>query len=187
MDGREVISENTPPGIPTAPLDDPALIAASLFAACILITGKSSVLSTAHWIHDLRGPRQGPFIAVDCGLPEGVVERRLFDVLRQDHPDRGEPRRALPIGSTIFLEEVWKLSPGLQARLLEALEDPAEKRGPRRLRAHVIASSSEPLLERVMGGSFDDRLFYRLNAVHLVLPPDSARPSDVLIDMPPNM
>jgi DNA-binding NtrC family response regulator len=176
MDTHEMISENNRPGISAAPLDDTGLAEAALLDVCILLTGTTSVLTTARRIHDFRGRRLGPFIGVDCGLPDRVIERRVFDVLRNDDPEGGEPRRTLPMGATILLEEVWKLSPEQQARLLDALDDPARNRGPRRLRARVIASSSIPLLDRVLDGTFNDRLFYRLNAVHLVLPEDEGVP-----------
>ena len=162
MDAPELIAQKTAPGSP-AVWDDLAILATEVVDVCILLTGRTSARSMARRIHGLRGSQQGPFMAVDCGWPEGVLERRMFDVLRST-------------AGTIFLEEVWKLSLALQGRLLDALIDCSAPRGSRRGCARVMASSSEPLLARVEEGTFNDRLFYRLNAVHLVLPSPDCPP-----------
>jgi DNA-binding NtrC family response regulator len=156
MDSPELIAGITAPGTP-AVSDDLAILATEDVDVCILLTGRTSARTIARRIHGLRGRQQGPFMAVDCGWPEGVLERRMFDVLPSTP-------------GTIFLEEVWKLSLAQQGRLLDALTDCAPPWGSRRACARVMASSSKPLLPRVEEGTFNDRLFYRLNAVHLVLP-----------------
>ena len=74
--------------------------------------------------------RQGPFVAVDCSVPERVLERQVFDVLRYDDLDGGErPRRALLMRRDVFLEEVGKLSSaaGAPARCPGSI--PARNRG----------------------------------------------------------
>ena len=72
---------------------------------------------------------------------------------------------------TLFLDEVGRLSPQLQDRLLETLSVPADPRGPRPFRARVMASTSESLIQRALEGTFNDRLLYRLNTIHIVVPP----------------
>jgi DNA-binding NtrC family response regulator len=72
----------------------------------------------------------------------------------------------------VFLEEVGRLSAELQRRLLETLDAAADPRGPRPPRARVIASTSEALVQRALEGTFNERLLYRLNAIHVVVPPD---------------
>ena len=101
-------------------------------------------------------------------MSEPILERQLFGVLREAakwDPDT-EPRPQLMQDGTIFLYEVGKLGLSLQARLADALGSGGPGKTRRRLRKRVVASSSVSLLDRVMAGTFDDRLFYRLNAIH---------------------
>ena len=112
-------------------------------------------------IHDLTSQYAlqcaGRFVTVDCATDQ-ELEEQLFEVLTG--PEQ-------PRVSTLFVEEVGKLSLAQQRRLLGALDRPMNG-GPDRW-TRVIACSSESLLDRVSTGTFDDRLFYRLNAIHLLL------------------
>jgi DNA-binding NtrC family response regulator len=158
----ELISDNDKSGRTThrgaqASLDLEVLGAAAS-DVCILFTGAGSVKEIAHRIHALGRARPGRFRAVDCGWPEALLEQQLFYVLRPGS------------GGTIFLEEVGRLSLELQERLLAALGGPSGSQG--RTRPRVMASSTEPLLQRVLEGTFNERLFYRLNAIQVILPPD---------------
>src|SRR5438045_2227852 len=132
MDAPELITGNTAPAIPPF-WDDLAILATEAVDVCILLTGTMSARSIAQRIHGLRGMKGGPFMPVDCGWPEAVLKRLLFDVL------------PLTPG-TVFLEEVWKLSLAQQARLLGALTDCSPPWSSRRACARVMASSSESLL-----------------------------------------
>ena len=145
------------------------VIQAARTGACVLLTGKMNAKGIALLIHRLSGWRWGPFVSVDCGCSEPALERQLFDALKSStNWDRGaEPRPQLMQDGTIFLYEVGKLSLAMQARLADALGS-ADAGGTRRLRKRVMASTSVPLLDRVQAGTFDDRLFYRLNAIHFV-------------------
>jgi transcriptional regulator with PAS, ATPase and Fis domain len=137
---------------------DVEVLGAAASDVCILFTGTGSAKELAHRIHSLGRGRPGRFRAVDCGWPEALLEQQLFYVLRPGS------------GGTIFLEEVGRLNLQLQARLLDALGGPVGLHT--RTRPRVMASTSEPLLQRVIEGSFNERLFYRLNAIHVILPPD---------------
>jgi DNA-binding NtrC family response regulator len=124
----------------------------------------------ARRIHRLSGWREWPFTIVDCGWPEDVVERALFSVFTQPELSTvREPPRPAQMG-TVLLQDVWQLSPTTQARLADRLVHMCGKRLPGRSRWRLMASSSESLLPRVIDGTFDDRLFYRLNVIHLVVP-----------------
>ena len=73
------------------------------------------------------------------------------------------------------LVEVGELDPTLQLRLSERLAALRTRPGYRqRMRRRVISSSSVPLESRVENGTFDARLFYRLNVIHMVIPPSLA-------------
>lgn len=137
---------------------DLEVLGASASDVCILFTGAGSAKEVARRVHGLGRGRPGRFRAVDCGWPEALLEEQLFYVLRPGS------------GGTIFLEEVGRLSPELQNRLLDALGGPSGSHG--RTRPRVMASTSEPLLQRALEGTFNERLFYRLNAIQVILPPD---------------
>ena len=137
---------------------DLEVLGASAADVCILFTGTGSAKEIARRVHALGGARPGRFRAVDCGWPEALLEQQLFYVLRPGS------------SGTIFLEEVGRLSPELQERLLVALNGLSGS--PVRTRPRVMASTSEPLLQRTLEGRFNERLFYRLNAIQVILAPD---------------
>jgi DNA-binding NtrC family response regulator len=127
---------------------------------CILFTGTGSAKDLARRIHGFARGRPGRFRAVNCGWPEPLLDQQLFYALRPGS------------SGTLFLEEVGRLSPELQDRLLETLESPVDPRGPRPPRARLMASTTEPLIQRALEGTFNERLLYRLNAIQVVVPPD---------------
>lgn len=140
--------------------------------ACILFTGPPHVRTLALRIHSESGWRWGAFGAVDCGASERTLEQQLFGVLEADlapaAPELPAPR--LRQAGTLFLHEVGHLSLHAQRRLGSLLE--AKRLESRTCtRRRIMASTSSALLPRVMEGSFDDRLFYRLNVIHFVMPP----------------
>jgi len=108
----------------------------------------------------LNRERPGRFKVVNCGWPESLLEEHLFHALRPGS------------SGTLFLEEVGRLSRNLQDRLLETLDDTVDPRGQRPPRARLMACTSEALFQRALEGSFNERLLYRLNVIHLVVPPD---------------
>jgi DNA-binding NtrC family response regulator len=114
----------------------------------------------ARRIHNRGRSPIGPFVTVDCGAPDAVLENSLFGRLT---PQRGEPR------GTLFLSEVGKLGPEHQARLLKALTECAVASWPEPVTPRIIAFTSEPLFDRANDGAFDLRLFYRLNVIHIDL------------------
>lgn len=157
------------------------LMSAARSDTCVLLTGSAdAVRAAAYRVHRLSAWRQGPFTIVDCGGPEEIVERTLFGGLDEiQELVAREPYLRLAQAGTFLLQEVWRLSPGLQSRLADRL---VYLRGPRsagRSRWRLMASSSEPLLPRVMDGRFDDHLFYRLNAIHLVVSDEGTATQDV--------
>jgi DNA-binding NtrC family response regulator len=147
-------------------VDDPDVRHAARTGACVLFTGNANAKRIALQIHSLSGWRWGSFVTVDCGTSEAILNRQLFDVLKTAAECREDavPRPHLMQDGTIFLHEVGKLSLALQARLADALA--CGPGAPQRLRKRVMASTSVPLFDRVLAGTFDDRLFYRLNAIH---------------------
>ena len=154
---------------------DHAVIAAARNHRCILLTGAPSHASAlALRIHNMSGWRRGPFVAVDCGVSEAVLERQLFDLLRirprAVAPEA--PRPWLNQAGSVFLYEVGKLGVSMQFRLREVLELSTSLMRGGRLRQRIMASTSEPLLRRVLDGTFDEELFCRLTAIRLAVRPE---------------
>jgi DNA-binding NtrC family response regulator len=152
-----------------APVNDVDLLQAVQSDACVLFTGdEGTAEALARRLHELSGWRHGPFIAVDCSLPD--AEPRLLQVLDLETTSEGGTWPRLAQAGTVFLREVGKLGPGLQRRLSERLTTLKTRPGAeQRLRRRVISSSSIPLESRVQEGTFDARLFYRLNVIHMVI------------------
>ena len=138
---------------------------------CVLFTGDHETAERlARRLHDLSGWRHGPFVAVDCALPDAAP--RLLQVLDEEShvAPYGASWPTLAQAGTVFLREVGKLDPTLQLRLSDRLAALKTRRGgERRMRRRVISSSSIPLESRVENGTFDARLFYRLNVIHMVI------------------
>jgi DNA-binding NtrC family response regulator len=177
MNAPELASHDTPsrPALPQseapAGFHDLDVIQATRTTACVLFTGVPNAKGIALQIHSLSGWRWGPFVSIDCGASERILEHQLFDALKAEaHWEPGlEPRPELMQDGTIFLYEVGKLSLALQARLSAALGTGGPGETTRRSRKRVMASTSVPLLDRVRAGTFDECLFYRLNAIHVAL------------------
>ena len=148
------------------------VVAAARNHRCVLLTGAPPHASTlALRIHNLSGWRWGPFVAVDCGGSEAVLERQLFTLLRirPSVVAPADPRPRLNQSGSVFLYEVGKLGLSMQIRLREILEMSDTLRRSDRLRQRIMASSSEPLLRRVLDGTFDEELFCRLTAIRLAV------------------
>ena len=158
------------PGVPSLP--DIDLSHAVRSDACVLFTGDEETAEVlARRLHRLSGWRQGPFVAVDCGLPAASLEPHLFQLLDvEDVTSSQAPRPMLAQSGTVFLRDVGRLPRPLQLQLSERLAilrtSPGE---PRRNRRRVISSTRTPLLDRIEDGTFDGSLYYRLNVIHLVI------------------
>jgi DNA-binding NtrC family response regulator len=152
-------------------------------------TGKELVARTIHHFSE-RADRR--FVAVNCSaLAEGLLESELFGHVRGAFTGAGTARPGLfreADHGTLFLDEIGDISPGLQARLLRALQEheivPVGSETPVQVDVRILAATHRDLPELVRQGKFREDLYYRLNVVTLTLPPLRARPQDIplLID-----
>jgi DNA-binding NtrC family response regulator len=159
-------------------------------APSVLVTGESGTGKSrlARAMHDLaRGPA-APFVIVDCaGLPEELAENELFGHEAGAYSgatSRQAGKFETAHGGTVVLDRIAELPLEMQGKLLRVLQDrELERVGGHvtiRVDVLVLATSSQELLPLVREGRFREDLFYRLDVVHLVVPPLRDRPGDVL-------
>jgi transcriptional regulator with GAF, ATPase, and Fis domain len=147
-------------------------------------TGKGLV---ARILHAVSARREGPFIQFNCAaLPETLVESELFGHEKGAFTGAAglKPGRfELAHGGTIFLDEVGKVSRGVQAKLLRVVEDKEFERvgGTKTLRSDVriVTATNLNLEEAIARGEFREDLYYRLNIIPIVLPPLRERKQDI--------
>jgi transcriptional regulator with PAS, ATPase and Fis domain len=163
---------------------------ASKCDAKVLITGESGVGKevVARLIHASSARRQHPLVTVNCAaLTETLLETELFGHVRgsftgafRDHP--GVLQQAHR--GTVFMDEIGETSPRMQGLLLRFLETGEIQRvGSERVDApvdvRVIAATNRNLMDGVSEKSFREDLYYRLNVIHLQLPPLRDRVQDI--------
>jgi two-component system response regulator AtoC len=155
----------------------------------VLITGETGVGKevVAHSIH-ARGPRaRMPFAPINCaGLPESLLESELFGHVKgsftgafRDKPGQLESAHL----GTAFLDEIGEMSLRMQGLLLRFLEtgelQTVGNGSGRRVNVRVIAATNRNLREMIAQGTFREDLFYRLNVIHIVVPPLRDRRDDI--------
>ena len=147
-------------------------------------TGKELV---ARALHE-EGPRRDEmFAAVNCAtFSDDLIETELFGHAKGAFTGAVQSRRGLleaSSGGTVFLDEVGELSPRAQAKLLRTLQDgEIRKVGEnvsRRLDLRVVAATNRTLAGEAAEGRFRRDLLYRLDVVHLQVPPLRDRGSDI--------
>lgn len=157
--------------------------------ATVLIEGESGTGKelVAQSLHSESPRANGPFVAVNgSALPETLAESELFGHEKGSFTGAVASRPGkfeLAHGGTLFLDEVATLSPGVQAKLLRAIETrQIERVGGRKpipVDIRLIAASNEQLAARVAAGTFRQDLLFRLNTVTLQLPPLRERLEDL--------
>ena len=147
-------------------------------------TGKEAVARCIHY----NGPREGArFVAVNCGaLSEGLLESELFGHRKGAFTGATEDRPGLfaaADGGTLFLDEIGETSPGMQTRLLRALQEgeitPVGETEARSVDVRVMAATNRDLESAIGEGTFREDLFYRLSVFPISLPSLRERREDI--------
>jgi two-component system response regulator HydG len=156
----------------------------------VLVTGETGTGKevVARVLHQHGKRRNGPFVAVNCSaLPEALLESTLFGHVRGAFTDARQARQGLFLeahGGTLFLDEIGEMPAGLQPKLLRALEARcvravgADSETP--FDTRIIAATNRDLDDAVQEGRFREDLYYRLNVLHVALPPLRSRGGDVI-------
>jgi DNA-binding NtrC family response regulator len=156
----------------------------------VLITGESGAgkEELARCLHRATCGDGAPFVAVNtASLPESLVEAELFGYERGAFTGAHKMRRGKfeqAHGGAIFLDEIGDMPVALQARLLRVLQDRRITRlggeDSIQLAVRVIVATNKRLNDEVRAGRFREDLYYRVNVVHLRVPPLRERAEDVL-------
>lgn len=154
----------------------------------VLITGESGTGKelVARAIHNHSG-RQGPFLAVNCAaIVDTLLESELFGHEKGAFTGAVNGKAGkfeLAGGGTLFFDEVGELALPLQAKILRVLQEGVFERvgGTSHLSAdaRVIAATNRDLTAEVAGGRFREDLLYRLNVIHIPMPPLRERAEDI--------
>jgi two-component system response regulator HydG len=159
--------------------------------ATVLITGESGTGKevVAKAIHDRSKRKAGPFVAINCAaVPEQLLESELFGHAKGAFTDAKQSRLGLfqqAAGGTLFLDEIGEMAIGLQPKLLRVLQErkvrPVGADTEQPIDVRLVTATNRELEDMVEDKRFREDLYYRINVIHIPLPPVRARGGDVLL------
>ncbi len=159
--------------------------------ATVLVTGESGTGKelVARALHTRGRRASGPFVAINCAaMTDSLLESELFGHARGAFTDAKESRAGLLVkarGGTLFLDELGEMPLGMQAKLLRALETRAVRPVGSDVEvpfdARLVTATNRDLEEEVERGRFRKDLYFRVNVLHVEVPPLRARGNDVLL------
>ena len=157
-------------------------------SSTVLITGESGTGKelVARAIHE-ASERKGVFVPVNCAaIPAELMESELFGHTGQAFTGAKQARAGLFESAdegTLFLDEIGEMPMALQPKLLRVLQEGAVRRvgadREREINVRVIAATNRDLEREVSEGRFREDLYWRLNVIHLHIPPLRERPFDI--------
>ncbi len=162
--------------------------------ATILLTGETGMGKDliAQTIHDISHRRSAPFVKVNCStFPQHLIESELFGHAKGAFTGADQSKNGkfdVAQGGTIYLDDVDDIPLEHQVKLLGVIEEKVYERvgSPTPIEAdiRIIASTKKHLLAETRKGTFRSDLYYRLNVLHINLPPLRKHSEDlpILVD-----
>lgn len=160
------------------------------FQSSVLITGESGTGKEllAREVHARSKVSQGPFVAINCGaIPGNLLETELFGHARGAFTGATSAKAGLfeeAEGGTLFLDEIGTMDFYLQVKILRAIDTGEIRRvgenSDRIVPVRILAATNEDLDPAMERGAFRRDLYYRLNVVHIHIPPLRERKEDIL-------
>jgi two-component system response regulator GlrR len=157
--------------------------------ARVLITGESGTGKEllARAIHNASPRRAKPFVAINCSaMAENLLESELFGHIKGSFTGAVRDHQGLfqaADGGTLLLDEIGDMPMRLQVKLLRVLQEnnirPIGATDPIPVNVRVISATHRDLQQLMMSGQFREDLYYRLNVVHIEMPPLNRRREDI--------
>jgi len=146
-------------------------------------TGKELFARAIHY-HSPR--KNGPFIPVDCAIPETLLESELFGHKRGAFTGAVKAKKGLfeeASGGTLFLDEVGDMSLNFQAKLLRAIQEgevrPVGSGETFKVDVRIVAATNKNLKDQIEKRNFREDLYYRLAVAPITIPPLRERKEDI--------
>ncbi len=159
--------------------------------ASVLITGESGVGKeyAARYLHDCMDARGNhPFVATNCAaIPETMLEAELFGHVQGAFTGATNSRRGVfeqANDGTLFLDEIGDMPLAMQAKMLRAIQELNIQRvggeTPISVKLRLICATNQDLTAMVESGEFREDLYYRINVIHIHIPPLKERREDII-------
>jgi two-component system, NtrC family, response regulator AtoC len=158
-------------------------------APTVLIRGETGAGKemVARAIHYGSARAKGPFVEINCAaIPSSLLEAELFGYEKGAYTDARTAKPGLfeaADGGSLFLDEIGHMEPGLQVKLVKAIEEKSVRRvgglRPKSFNARIVAATNRNLEAAIAEGAFRPDLYYRIKTLTLEIPPLRTRGADI--------